>query len=98
MIESHLAALEDVRRHDDRRGVRWCVSNRLVARRVDDSTLLIRSDFDDRETLLEQHPETFSVRPELEAHMKVLADVREGDIEAVCAALTAARDLQRRAR
>ncbi|KNX39445.1 hypothetical protein VV01_12870 [Luteipulveratus halotolerans] len=82
--------------HTDRRGRRWCVSNRLVARPYDASILVIRSGFREREHLLEQHPETFSVRPELEAHQKVLADVMGGDLDAICAAIDAAVALQRR--
>ena len=95
-IAAHLDAADGVRLHDDRQGRRWAIGGRLVARPVDDSILLIRSGFRERETLLDQHPETFSVRPELEAHQKVLADVAEGDLDAICAALDAAVVLQRR--
>lgn len=94
-IEAHLEQLDGVRLHLDRRGRRWCVDNRLVARQLDASTLLIRSDFREREDLLDAHPSTFSVRPQLEGHMKVLADVIHGEVDAICDALTAARDLQR---
>lgn len=69
--------------------------NRLVARQVDADTLLIRTGFDEREVLLAQHPGTFSMRPELEAHMKVLADVAGGDLAGIHAALEAAWELQR---
>ncbi|MDE9367082.1 hypothetical protein PZ938_15805 [Luteipulveratus sp. YIM 133132] len=93
-VESHLAGLDGVRGGSD--GRPWTVGGRLVARRVDGSTLLIRTGFDEREILLADHPDTFSVRPELEAHMKVLADLDAGDLDAVCAALTAAWELQRR--
>jgi hypothetical protein len=67
----------------------------LVARQVDEHTLLIRTDFEPREDLLDRHPGTFSVRPALEAHMKVLADIGHGDIAVVCEALRVAWDLQR---
>ncbi|MGH3472953.1 MAG: hypothetical protein ACRDPG_13045 [Nocardioidaceae bacterium] len=96
-VEQYLAALETDRLHEDPRGRRWCVHDRLVARQVDDSTLLIRSDFGPRERLLDRYPATFSVRPDLEAHMKVLADIDHGDVEAICAALHAAWQLQRAA-
>lgn len=95
VVEQFLAGLDGVRLHHDPRGRRWCVRNRLVARQVDESTLLIRAGFEPREDLLDNHPGTFSVRPELEAHMKVLADVRHGDIAAVCGALRAAWQMQR---
>jgi hypothetical protein len=94
-VERLLAGLDGVRLHDDPRGRRWCVRNRLVARQVDESTLLIRADFKPREDLLDRHPGTFSMRPNLEAHRKVLADLGHGDIEAVCGALMAAWLLQR---
>jgi hypothetical protein len=71
------------------------VRNRLVARQVDSSTLLIRADFELREGLLATYPSTFSLRPELEAHMKILADIADGDLTAVCAALRAAWTMQR---
>src|SRR5215472_9585670 len=94
-VEQFLAGLDGVRLHDDPRGRRWCVRNRLVARQVDESTLLIRTDFEPREDLLANHPGTFSMRPELEAHMKVLADIGHGDIGVVCETLTAAWNMQR---
>ncbi len=94
-VEDFLAGLDGVRLHDDPRGRRWCVRNRLVARQVDGTTLLVRAGFELREDLLDQYPETFSVRPRLEAHEKVLADVVSGDVRAVCRALRAAWEMQR---
>ena len=94
-VEQFLARLDGVRLHDDPRGRRWCVRNRLVARQVDESMLLIRADFEPREDLLDKHSGTFSMRPNLEAHMKVLADIGHGDIAMVCAALRAAWEMQR---
>lgn len=93
-VEQFLAGLDGVRLHPDPRGRRWCVRNRLVARQVDESTLLIRSDFEQREDLFAKYPTTFWMRPELEAHMKVLADIADGDVAAVCAALRAAWTMQ----
>jgi hypothetical protein len=94
-VEQFLSGLDGVRLHDDPRGRRWCVRNRLVARQVDESTLLIRTDFQPREDLLDMYPDTFSMRPDLEPHMKVLADIGCGDITAVCGALRAAWKMQR---
>lgn len=94
-IERFLAGLEGVRLHDGPRGRRWSVRNRLVARQVDESTLLIRTPFQVREDLLDKYPGTFSLRPDLEAHMKILADVGHGHIPAVCEALGAAWKMQR---
>ena len=95
-VEQFLAGLEGVRLRHEPRGRRWSVGNRLVARQVDETTLLIRVEFEPREDLLNDHPHTFWMRPELEAHMKVLADIAQGDMSAVCAALTAAWTMQRR--
>lgn len=94
-VRDHLASLPDIKQHDDPRGTRWCVHNRLVARIVDETTLLVRCDFADRERLLTTDPETFSVRPNLESHQKVLADVAAGNPAAINAAVTAAWELQR---
>lgn len=101
-IVRHLEALDGIRAHAGSHGVarhgrgrRWCVANRLVARQLDTELLLIRCDFGLREQLLVQHPETFSVRPSLEAHQKVIADVVAGDPGAITAALDAAWEMQR---
>jgi|GEM_PF-3875947 len=94
MVRQTLDALPDVKRHEDPRGTRWCVHNRLVARVEDAATLLVRCDFPVREQYLTDHPATFSVRPALEAHRKVLADVAVGDPAAISAAILAAWQLQ----
>lgn len=94
-VEDLLASLEGVRLHQDPRGRRWCVRGRLVARQVDDATLLVRATPERREALLGRWPTTFSVRPELEAHAKVLADVVEGDLDAVRSSLREVWELQR---
>jgi hypothetical protein len=94
-VEQFLAGLDGIRLHDDPRGRRWCVQNRLVARQVDESTLLIRTNFEPREDLLDKHSGTFSIRPNLEAHRKILADIGHGDMAAVCSALAVAWEMQR---
>jgi hypothetical protein len=95
-VRDHLAGLDGVKeqRRDGRTG--WYVGGRLVARVEDDETLVVRSGLDDRERLVDDHPDTFSVTPPLEAHLKVLADLRRGDDAAIRAALTAAWELQHR--
>ena len=94
-VRDHLADLDGVReqRRDGRTG--WYVGGRLVARVEDDETLVVRSGLDEREALVDAHPDTFSVIPPLEAHLKVLVDLRRGDDAAIRAALTAAWELQR---
>jgi hypothetical protein len=91
-VAAMLEGLDGVRRN----GHRWTLDGRLVAREHDATTLLVRADFDSREVLVDQHPETFSITPELEAHMKVLADLERGSADALRRALTEAVELQRR--
>jgi hypothetical protein len=91
-VEAVLADLDGVRRS----GHRWTLGGRLVAREYDATTLLVRADFDARERMVEQHPETFSITPDLEAHMKVLADLERGSVEALRLGLREAVELQRR--
>lgn len=91
-VEALLAALDGVRRN----GHRWTLGGRLVAREYDATTLLVRADFDARERLVDQHPETFSISPDLEAHMKVLADLERVSLEALRIGLREAVELQRR--
>ncbi len=94
-VRRHLTGLDGVKeqRRDGRTG--WYVGGRMVARVEDDETLVVRSELDAREALVDAHPDTFSVTPPLEAHQKVLADLRRGDPVAVRDALTAAWELQR---
>ena len=95
-VRDHLAGLDGVK--EQRRAGRtgWYVGGRMVARVEDDETLVVRSGFFERERLVDAHPDTFSVTPPLEAHMKVLADLRRGDDAAIRSALTSAWELQRR--
>lgn len=73
----------------------WYVDDRLVARLVDPGELLVRAAFDERERLVADHPETFGVPPRYEKHLKVQA-LLSGDAAAICAAIRAAWELQRR--
>jgi hypothetical protein len=97
-LARHALSLDGVRERTSggRRGWYWC--GRLVARQEDDEFVLVRSGFDERERLLVEHPETFSVPPRLESHQKVLVDLQRGDEDAALAAVTAAWELQRTAR
>jgi hypothetical protein len=75
----------------------WRYHGRLVARQVDDAHLVIRADFDYRDSLLRQFPETFSVPARYMKHMMVVADLARGDAGAIEDALEAAWQLQRSA-
>lgn len=87
-------AMDGVREAHQNGRRRWQLHGRLIARAVDQHTVVIRSGFREREDLLEAHPRTFSVSPRYESHMMVLADLRHGDPTAVEFALRAAHALQ----
>ena len=91
------AALEGVR-HTTREGLaEWRYHGRLVARQLDDVHLLIRADFDYRDSVLLQFPGTFSVPSRYIKHMMVVADLARGDAGAIEDAIEAAWQLQRSA-
>jgi hypothetical protein len=70
---------------------------RLVARHLDDAHLVIRADFDYRDSLLRQFPGTFSVPARFTRHMMIVADIARGEAGAIEDALEAAWQLQRSA-
>jgi hypothetical protein len=73
----------------------WRYHGRLVARQLDDVHLVIRADFDYRDSVLRQFPGTFSVPTRYITHMMVVADLARGDAGAIEDALEAAWRLQR---
>ena len=75
----------------------WRYHGRLVARQLDDAHLVIRADFDYRESILRLFPGTFSVPTRYIKHMMVVADLASGDAGAIEDALEAAWQLQRTA-
>jgi hypothetical protein len=93
-----LEELEGVRRIE-RTGLlpEWRYHGRLVARQLDGTHLLIRIDFDFRDSLVQSDPTTFSVPAKYKKHMMVVADFASGDAAAVEDALDNAWQLQRSA-
>lgn len=75
--------------------VEWRYHGRLVARQLDDTHVVIRADFDVRDSMLRQFPATFSVPTRYAKHMMVVADLVTGDAGAIEDALAAAWQLQR---
>jgi hypothetical protein len=75
----------------------WRYHGRLVARQLDDAHLVIRADFDYRDSMLRQFPGTFSVPTRYIKHMMIVADLASGDAGAIGDALEAAWLLQRSA-
>ncbi|MGC1184586.1 MAG: hypothetical protein WBA31_05460 [Candidatus Dormiibacterota bacterium] len=72
----------------------WRYRGRLVARQLDETHLVIRADFDYRDFMLRQFPETFSVPTRYIKHMMVVADLAGGHPGAIEDALEAAWQLQ----
>ena len=75
----------------------WRYHGRLVARQLDGMHVVIRADFDYRDSILQQFPATFSVPARYIKHMMVVADLARGDDGAIEDALEAAWELQRSA-
>ena len=90
-------ALAGVRRSTADGLAQWRYHGRLVARQLDDAHVVIRADFDYRDSLLRQFPETFSVPARYINHMMIVADLANGDPGAIEDALEAAWQLQRSA-
>jgi hypothetical protein len=72
----------------------WRYRGRLVARQVDDKHVVIRASFDFRDFLLRSFPETFSVPKRFAKHMMVVADLENGNADAIEDAVIAAWELQ----
>jgi hypothetical protein len=73
----------------------WRYHGRLVARQLDGAHLVIRADFDYRDSLVRQFPKTFNVPTRYIKHMMAVADLDTGDAGAIEDALVAAWQLQR---
>jgi hypothetical protein len=90
-------AMPGVRRASREGLAEWRYHGRLVARQLDDIHVVIRADFDYRDSVLRQFPETFSVPARYAKHMMVVADLANGDAGAIEDAVEAAWLLQRSA-
>jgi hypothetical protein len=91
-LASHLAGVRCTRSDGL---AEWRYHGRLIARQLDHQHLVIRADFDYRDSILRQVPGTFSVPPRYAKHMMVVADLAGGDAGAIEDALEAAWVLQR---
>ena len=74
----------------------WYVDDRLVARWLDPTSIVVRAGFAERERLLADHPDTFGVAPRFESHTMVVVELDRADPAAVARALGEAVALQRR--
>ena len=92
---SRLAAQLDGVTERERQGVLdWRYRGRLVARQIDDGHIVIRAAFDVKAFLLETFPETFSAPGRFAAHMMIVADLENGNPDAIEDALIGAWELQ----
>ena len=91
-----LSSMSGVRQTSAAGRSEWRYHGRLVARQLDDAHLVIRAEFGARDSLVREHPETFSVPRRFEKHMMIVADAVTGDVTAIEDALVAALALQRR--
>jgi hypothetical protein len=92
---SRLAAQLDGVSESRREGLLdWRYPGRLVARQLDDSHVVIRAWFEFRDLLLQSFPETFSVPKRFAQHMMVVADLENGNADAVEDAVVGAWELQ----
>ena len=64
-------------------------------RQLDGAHLVIRADFDYRDSILREFPETFSLPTRYVKHMMIVADLAAGEAGAIEDAIEAAWQLQR---
>jgi hypothetical protein len=74
--------------------LQWRYHGRLVARQLDETHIVIRASFDSREFLLRAFPDTFTVPRRFEKHMMIVADLADGNPDAVEDAVIGAWELQ----
>jgi len=74
--------------------LQWRYHGRLVARQLDDRHVVIRASFDSRDFLRQSFPETFSVPGRFTKHMMIVADLENGNTDAIEDAVIGAWELQ----
>lgn len=72
----------------------WRYRGRLVARQLDDRRVVIRASFEVRDLLVRSFPETFSIPTRFAKHMMIVADLRDGNADAIEDAVIGAWELQ----
>ena len=74
--------------------LQWRYHGRLVARQLDATHVVIRASFDSRDFLLRAFPDTFTMPRRFEKHMMVVADLADGNSDAIEDAVIGAWELQ----
>jgi hypothetical protein len=72
----------------------WRYQGRLVVRQLDEGHVVIRASFEVKDFLLQAFPETFSVPNRFRKHMMIVADLENGDADAIEDAVIGAWELQ----
>ena len=72
----------------------WRYRGRLVARQLDSDHIVIRASFEVRDFLQHSFPETFSVPGRFAKHMMIVADLENGNADAIEDAVIGAWELQ----
>jgi len=89
-------SLPQVKRKGSAAQPAWYVHDRLVARLVDPTTLLIRVPLSKRDSLLATYRTSFGVPPRFEAHHKIEAYLDRAQPTAIRTAIELAWEMQRR--
>jgi hypothetical protein len=76
--------------------VQWRYHGRVVARQLDERHVVIRASFDSRDFMLRSFPDTFSVPRRFAKHMMIVADLENGNADAIEDAVIGAWELQTR--
>jgi len=82
-LDAVASALPGVRRRTQDGLWRWQCRGRLLARQLDDSSVVVRVPFDVRDLLLRESPDVFHVPTRFAKHMMVVADLAADDRGAV---------------
>ena len=72
----------------------WRYRGRVVARQLDNTSVVIRASFEFRAFLLDAFPETFSAPGRFARHMMIVADLENGNADAIEDAVIGAWELQ----
>jgi hypothetical protein len=95
-VGRYAESLPQVKRKGTEARPAWYVQDRLVVRLHDPNTLVVRVPLDQRERLLEDHPDSFGVPPRMEAHHLVEAYLDRAEAGAVRTAIDLAWEMQHR--
>jgi hypothetical protein len=93
-VSEFVARLDGVRERRRDGLLDWRYAGRLVARQLDDTHIVIRASFELHAFLLDSFPETFSVPGRFAKHMMIVADLANGNRDAIEDALIEAWQLQ----